>query len=189
MLELNKQLLEVLEDNKIQEKIKNLYCKLHRNSFENSNFPGWKWSILVDTKGKVESVYSNGDVEALREYANDAIIVAEIVDEAEVLPEDLGDIKLAPQYDEFIECLIEDFIAYKKVDPNSLDFEQKKLDYIEENSTWSDYYEFDEQDYEKLEIQAWKEYSETYAYDEIQNKLQDVISDLKSDIEHMESYN
>ena len=183
---MNKKLLEVLKNEKVQEEIKDLYCKLHKESFVEGSAmgSGWGWTIILELDGTVDYMYNSFNSTRMDVYEGKAIEIAGITDNAEVSYEDMGDIENVEDYAEFIKYLETLFDA--TADTEAEGYREEKAEYIEENANWSEYHEFNPDNFRAIELEAWEWNSDNYAYDQITDKLDSLIEDVE---ERMTYYN
>lgn len=176
---MNKKLLEVLRDEKVQGEIKDLYCKLDKERFtEGSSMgSGWGWTIIVDENKNVDYMYNSFNSTRMDVYNGTAIEVAGLRDDAEVSYEDMGDIENVEDYAEFIKHL--EILFDATSDTEAEGYKEEKAEYIEENANWSEYYEFNPDNFRAIELEAWEWNSDNYAYDQITDKLYDLIQDME----------
>lgn len=181
-----KRFLELLNNEEVQDKIKDLYCQLQEDSFEDSGFQGWRWLIILSEDGTIDYMYGSQGTSRRDICEETAIIVATIEDNAEVPDECMGDIKNVPDYDNFIEYLKNDF-EYE-ASPDEEDFEEKREEYVEDNCNWMNYYEFNLDGYREVEKEAWVSMCDMYSYDEIVDIIYNKIEELEDRLNYYNQF-
>lgn len=171
--------LELLRRDDIQDKIKDLYCKLDKNRFlEGTGSSGWGWKIILDKDGNVDFMYNSNNTSRMDVFNGDAIEVVYLEDNAEVMIESLGDIESIEDYNEFKVWLGEQFDLHENTDESDEEYKEKKEEYIEEHTNWMDYYDFNLNGFQKAEAEAWEAICDDCSYNAISEKLHYLIEDL-----------
>ena len=174
---MNKQLLDLLLTDEVQDQIVDLYCKLDKERYiEGSHMGnGWGWQIILDLNGNVNYMYSSFTTIRSDIYNGDAVVVATLSDNAEVPTECMGDIEELEhdKLEKFKEYLINEF---KSKNENAS--EEEMEEYIEDHLNWSNYYDYDEEDFHRVEAEAWECICDCYSYDRIKDKIHNKIDEL-----------
>lgn len=192
-MEKTKKFLELLQTESIEDEIKDLYEKINKERFtEGSHMgSGWGWTIILDIEEDIDYTYGNLTNTRMDVYEGNAIEVAYLRDNAEVSTDDMGCIYDLPEEKvaAFKEYLGKQFDLYSNIDPKDKDYEEKKEEYIEENITdWIIFSEFDEETYHEIEKEVWEWCCEEYSYDEITDKLYNLVENLENEIEQYERW-
>lgn len=87
------ELLKVLRTEEVQEEIKDLYCKLDRERYEEGGMSGWRWSIIVDTDRKVDYMYNSNCSSRMDVYEGNAVVVATLDSFIEVSTDEMGEVE------------------------------------------------------------------------------------------------
>lgn len=182
--------LELLKNEEVQEKIKDLYCKLDKERFtEGSGMgSGWGWTIILEQNGEIDYMYGSNNSMRMDVYEGTSMEIAFLKDDAEVWTESMGDVKDVKDYKEFIKHLEDEFefeysLANSEEDEN---YEEKKQEYIEENATLMNYHEFNQEGFQEVERETWEAICDINSYDTITDIIHNAINQLE---EHNEYYN
>lgn len=187
----SKKFIDLLSDEKIREEIINLYCKLDLERFtEGSHMgSGWGWTIILDEDGDVDYMYASNNNMRMDVYNGSAIEVAFLSDNAEVSTDSMGDIENVEDYKDFIKHLEEEFETYAlEKNLEDEDYEEEKQEYINDNATWMNYYDFNQEGYKKIEIEAWEAICDAYSYDQIIDCIYDKSEMLRCELEQYEYF-
>ena len=136
---------------------------------------GWGWQIILDLNGNVDYMYASFNTTRSDIYEGDAVVVATLSDNAEVPTECMGDIEELEhdKLEKFKEYLINKF---KSENENAS--EEEMEEYIEDHLNWSNYYDYDEEDFHRVEAEAWECICDCYSYDIIKDKIHNKIDEL-----------
>lgn len=186
----NKKFIDLLSDEKIREEIINLYCKLDLERFtEGSHMgSGWGWTIILDEDGDIDYMYASNNNMRMDVYNGSAIEIAFLSDNAEVPTECLGDIENVKDYKDFINHLGAEFDYNLREDLNDVEYEEKRQEYIEENSTWMNYYDFNLSGFQEAEKEAWEAMCNECSCDNIIDYIYNKSEMLRYDLEQYESF-
>lgn len=177
---MNKKLLELLKDEKIQNEIKDLYCKLTKDSYEEGGMSGWYWSIILDEDGDVSTMYGSQGTSRMDIYEGKATVIATVNSMVEVSTDGFSDIYNVKDLEEFKNWIIQEY----DIDINSEDAE----DEIDGHISWSEYHEFNQEGYQKEEKETWESICDQYSYDEITDSIHGTIEDMERQVEYYNSF-
>ena len=168
---MNEKLLEVLKNEKVQEEIKDLYCKLDKERFAEGSAmgSGWGWTIIVDENKCVDYMYNSFNSTRMDVHNGTAIEVVRLADNAEVPTDAMGDIDFMLEREE-----LEKFKNWI-----SVEFDLEDENEIWEKCTWMNYYEFNSEEFKKQELDVWEAMCDQYSYDVITDKIYDLIQDME----------
>lgn len=188
---MNKKLLEVLRCEEVEEKVKDLYCKLDKKRYSEGSFmgSGWGWKIIVDLNKNVDYMYSNLTNIRMDVWKGEAIEIACLPDNAEVSTDDMGDIEQIlddEEFKKFQNYLANNFDLYKNFSEDDPDYETEKNDYIYYNTTWGEYLEFNEENFHKIESETWECICDNYSYDKICDIYYETIIQLEEELAEAE---
>lgn len=168
----SKLFLNLLREEKIQEEIKDLYCELHKN-FWNDGYV--KRDIILSKDGTVDYIAYIGNQTRMDVHNGDSIVIITIDEYSDVSDEDLGELEEVWNYDEYIEWLHDEAINKYHAETEE-EIQGHIEDYCDD---WQRYSEFDSTTYEKYRLEAWEFMCEQYDLEVIEDNIYRVMENLK----------
>ena len=173
----NQKYINLLRKEEIQEKIINLYCKLHRELW--SNF-GTNYHIVLTETGEVHyiSVVNLNSIDFNISEENAIIVYTIDGEDVGVGTDDMGEItEVIDDLEEFKEWLFEGIDYQYGGNFDNIDVDKE----IENGLNWYEYHEFNPTDFQEIERKAWYTNCELYDRDYIRDKIQQRIKSLNKD--------
>lgn len=163
--------LDLLHSDEVNDEIKDLYIELLEGHINDA--PGTQIEIILDLDGEIDERYFVGNSTRMDVYEGDAIVVASIRHDVNITDEMMGEITEVldeSEYEEFVEYLygLDDIP------------EDEQEEYLEDNLTWDNFYDFDSVRYEEIQRETWELNVYFYGNEEIDQKLFECVQQLET---------
>jgi hypothetical protein len=163
--------LKLLNSEEISDKIKDMYLDLLESHIDDDL--GVKIEIILSLDGEVDNRFFTGNSTRMDVYEGNSIVVAAIRHDVNITDEMMGEI-----VDVLSNDVYEEFVQYLY----GLDDipEEEQEEYLEENLTWDNFYDFDSIIYGEIQREAWENNVDYYGNEEIDQKLYECIQQLEN---------
>lgn len=176
----NEQLfLDLLDKEEVYDKIVELYCELDKKRFTEGGMSGWSYTIILDKDGDVDYTYSSNNSTRQDVYNGDAITVASLDSFVEVSTDDMGSVEDVIDIEEFKNHLINEFYYLSELEPGTKEYIEKEREYVDSKLTWMDYYEFNIEGFQAVELETWECICDNYSREMISDRISATIENLR----------
>lgn len=159
-----KKYLKLLNKKEIENEIINVYCNIHKKKW-NDEDPDLTYKIELGLDGQVYYTEIGKNILDI----SGGLTIAYVDDFPIVTIEELGDIHNVEDYEKFISRLTKEAkVLNKNIE-----------EYLEKNATWSEYYEFNYNNYIQIERDIWNKKCDYYDKNIIKSKLNVLCEELK----------